>query len=31
VIVVGEMRDLDTISTAITAAETGHKYCDHCC
>jgi twitching motility protein PilT len=24
VIVVGEMRDLDTISTAITAAETGH-------
>lgn len=24
VILVGEMRDLDTISTAITAAETGH-------
>jgi twitching motility protein PilT len=24
VIVIGEMRDLDTISTAITAAETGH-------
>src|SRR6516165_1045189 len=24
VIVVGEMRDLDTISTALTAAETGH-------
>jgi twitching motility protein PilT len=24
VILVGEMRDLDTISTALTAAETGH-------
>ena len=24
VILVGEMRDLETISTAITAAETGH-------
>lgn len=30
VILVGEMRDLETISTAITAAETGHLVFLHC-
>ena len=30
VILVGEMRDLDTISNAITAAETGHLVLQHC-
>ena len=30
VILVGEMRDLDTIQTAITAAETGHLVLAHC-
>lgn len=30
IILVGEMRDFDTISTAITAAETGHLVFPHC-
>jgi len=30
VILVGEMRDLETIQTALTAAETGHLVFAHC-